>query len=32
MNTVAAIVYAWFWKPLLDLIAFCLLLDSGVEA
>jgi hypothetical protein len=29
MNTVAAIVYAWFWKPLLDLIAFCLLLGES---
>ena len=30
MNSVAAIVYAWFWKPLLDLLAFCLLLNPEV--
>lgn len=26
--TVAAVVIAWFWKPLLDLLAFCLLVEA----
>jgi len=29
MNLPLAVAYAWFWKPLLDLMAFCLLLEAS---